>query len=238
MAKTLAKDSARDDIWTMDNIRYKTIIFDLDGTLIDSMGDIAVAANRALESHGFPVHPADAYRFFVGDGLAVLARRIVPENASDEQAGQVAETFKHYYAQNWHETTRPYPGITDMLEFLSGHPINMAVLSNKPDEFTQIYVKRFFPDFDFKLVFGNRPSVQKKPAPDAALEIAKELECDTSKCLFVGDTNVDIRTGKAAGMTAMGVTWGFRDRIELEQSGADIIIDTPLQLRDYVFSTT
>lgn len=222
----------------MEHMRYKTIIFDLDGTLIDSMADIAVAANRALESLGLPTHPADAYRFFVGDGLAVLARRIVPENASDEQAAQVAETFKHYYEQNWHQTTRPYPGIMDMLELLSGHQINLAVLSNKPDEFTQIYVNRFFPEIDFKLVFGKRASVPKKPAPDAALEIAEELECNPDQCLFVGDTNVDIRTGKAAGMKTMGVTWGFRDRIELEKSGADIIIDTPHQLRDHVFSTT
>ena len=222
----------------MNSKPYKTIIFDLDGTLIDSMADIAAAANKALKTLNFPVHPADAYRFFVGDGLAVLARRIVPEKTSVEQAGEVAELFKRYYEQNWDQTTRPYPGILHMLESLSRSPINLAVLSNKPDEFTQIYIKRFFPDIAFKFVFGNRPSVPQKPAPDSALEIAQKLECHPSQCLFVGDTNVDVKTGKAAGMTAMGVTWGFRDQAELEKSGADIIIDTPQQLTDYVFSTS
>lgn len=220
----------------MNQTIYQTIIFDLDGTLIDSLVDIAVAANRALEEFGFPTHPADAYRFFVGDGLAVLAQRIVPDNATTEQAGEVAEQFKQFYEQSWDQTTRPYPGIIDMLELLAGHRINLAVLSNKPDDFTHIYVERFFPNVPFKPVFGNRPSIPKKPSPDAALAIVKILACNPSQCLFVGDTSVDIRTGSAAGMATMGVTWGFRGRAELEKSGADIIIDTPHQLTDYVFS--
>lgn len=216
--------------------KYQTLIFDLDGTLIDSLTDIAEAANRALTLLDFPPHPADAYRFFVGDGLAVLAERIVPVGTSRDLAGQVAEQFKIFYEQSWDKTTRPYSGIVEMLEFFKEQPTHLTVLSNKPDEFTQIYVTRFFPDIPFEIVFGKRDSVPKKPAPDAALDIARKLSTDPEQCLFIGDTNVDIRTGQAAGMMTMGVTWGFRGRHELEQSGADFIIDTPRQLIDHVFS--
>lgn len=219
----------------MNHSNYQTIIFDLDGTLIDSLTDIAVAANRALAAFDFPRHPEKAYRFFVGDGLAVLAKRIVPDNTAAAKAGKVAEKFKHFYEQNWDQSTRPYPGIMDMLKLLAVHPIHLTVLSNKPDEFTHIYVERFFPEIPFKIVFGNRPSIPKKPSPAAALEIARALKCEPAQCLFVGDTDVDIKTGKAAGMATMGVTWGFRGRAELEIGGADYIIETPHQLTDHVF---
>jgi len=213
---------------------YKTIIFDLDGTLIDSLADLADAANRALEQLDFPPHDRDAYRFFVGDGLTVLVSRIVPGSATEYQEQKIAELFKHYYERNWKETTRPYPGILKMLKWLASRSIELAVLSNKPDEFTQVYVNHFFPDIPFRIVYGQRPSIPKKPAPDAALEIAAALGCSPDQCLFVGDTHIDIGTGKAAGMTTMGVTWGFRGRAELEKSGADIIIDKPQQLIDHV----
>ena len=221
----------------MNRIPCKAVLFDLDGTLIDSLGDLAATANRALEDMGFPAHPVDAYRYFVGDGLAVLAGRIVPAGSSKEQIDEVIERFNYLYEKNWNRLTRPYPGIVDMLSALSGLPLSLAILSNKPDEFTQIYVSHFFSNFTFSHVWGNRPAIPKKPAPEAALAIAEEIDCSPAECVFVGDTSVDIITGTSAGMMSVGVTWGFRERRELEESGADIIIDSPHQLIDHVSST-
>jgi len=218
----------------MDPKHHQAILFDLDGTLIDSLADIAAAANQALGSMNFPGHPVDAYRYFVGDGLAVLASRIVPAGSSQLQTDEVARQFTTVYETTWRQTTCPYPGIADMLTELGRFPLTLAILSNKPDAFTEIYVTHFFSDIPFSHVYGNRPEVPKKPAPDAALAIANGIGVSPAHCLFVGDTSVDIETGKSAGMTTVGVTWGFRERRELEESGADIIIDSPHQLIDHV----
>ncbi|MEJ2057101.1 MAG: HAD family hydrolase [Desulfofustis sp.] len=216
--------------------RFTTILFDLDGTLIDSLGDIAEAANSALRASGYPEHPVDRYRYFVGDGLMTLTRRIVPEDTAEERLPELAEAFRKRYKNSWNRTSRPYQGIDSMLSALAGYGVNLAVLSNKPDDFTQTFVASFFPDVPFGLVFGNRERVPKKPDPQAALEIAEYFDSDPSLCLFVGDTSVDILTAKAAGMMSIGVTWGFRDRYELERSGADIIIDKPAELIGHVIN--
>jgi len=215
----------------------KAVIFDLDGTLIDSLADLAAASNRVLESMDAPTHPPDAYRYFVGDGLAVLVKRMMPTHATDAQLAAAVEKFNQYYEKNWDNQTRPYGGIMEMLEQVQRCGIKVNVLSNKPDEFTQIYVKRYFPQIDFSFVYGGRASVPKKPAPDGALKIADSLNIAAADCMFVGDTRVDIETGKSAGMTTVGVTWGFRGRAELEESGAEIIIDSPRQLLDHVYRT-
>ena len=215
--------------------RFTTIIFDLDGTLVDSLNDIGEAANSALRELGYPDHAVDRYRHFVGDGLMTLARRIVPEDTAESRIIQLVEEFKNRYHNNWSRTSRPYPGIKVMLDRLEENGVNLAVLSNKPDEFTQKFVSTFFSGVNFGQVFGNREQVPKKPDPLGALEIAKSLGSEPGCCLFVGDTSVDILTGKAAGMVCMGVTWGFRDRLELEYCGADIIIDKPEELIGYVF---
>ncbi len=217
-------------------VRFTTILFDLDGTLIDSLEDIAEAANGVLRTSGYPEHPADRYRHFVGDGLTTLLRRIVPENTAEQRIHELAEEFRKRYKNSWNRSSRPYQGIEPMLGVLAGYDVNLAVLSNKPDDFTQTFVATFFPDVPFGRVFGHREQVPKKPDPQAALEIAKYFDSDPSLCLFVGDTSVDIMTAKAAGMTSIGVTWGFRDRFELERSGADIIIDNPEELIDHVFN--
>lgn len=214
--------------------QFTTMIFDLDGTLIDSLLDIADAANKTLESMKYPIHPVDAYRQFVGDGLLTLAQRIAPEHTKEDKIAEIVKMFKVHYDRNWDLHTRPYPGIMDMLQKVAESGINTAVLSNKPDEFTRICAARFFPDIAFGQVFGNRKQVPKKPDPKAALELAAHFQTPPESCLFVGDSRVDIMTGKAAGMTSMGVTWGFRERRELEEAGADIIVDSPADIVSFV----
>lgn len=217
-------------------IRFTTILFDLDGTLIDTLSDIAEAANNALRASGFPDHPPDRYRYFVGDGLLTLARRIVPEETAEHRIHEIAEEFRRQYEHNWNRNSHPYQGIEPMLNHLVRHDVKLAVLSNKPDDFTQTFVTTFFPGIPFGQVFGDREQVPKKPDPQAALEIAAYFDSHPRSCLFVGDTAVDMLTAKAAGMASMGVTWGFRDRLELERSGADIIIDRPEELIGHVFN--
>jgi phosphoglycolate phosphatase len=218
----------------MTSIQFYTAIFDLDGTLVDSLVDIAEASNRALGELGFPSHETDRYRFFVGDGLMTLARRIVPRNTPEKLVTETARLFKRHYAGGWQRTTRLYPGIMAMLTRLLEDGVNLAVLSNKPDDFTRLFVSTFFPAEMFGLVFGHRDQVPKKPDPQGALEIADYFGTAPQACLFIGDTSVDIATGKAAGMTSMGVTWGFRKRQELENAGADLIIDRPYEIISHV----
>ncbi|MBT8353297.1 MAG: HAD family hydrolase [Desulfofustis sp.] len=214
--------------------RFKTIIFDLDGTLIDSLNDIAKAANAVLAELGFPLHPKNSYLNFVGDGLLTLAARMVPEETSGTQVKAVAARFRTVYKDCWSDNSRPYPGILTMLEALDQLPVNLAVLSNKPDDFTQLFVNRFFPAKMFGQVMGNRPGVPKKPDPTAALAIANFFGCENADCLMVGDSGVDMKTGKNGGMSSLGVSWGFRSRQELIESGADLLIDHPSELISHV----
>lgn len=211
----------------------KLMIFDLDGTLIDSLADIADAANQALQSHFFPTHPIDSYRYFVGNGLQNLIRRIVPPQTSDMDLKGISDGFKKNYSRNWNNQTQPYPGIIKMLYSLNEKGVGTAILSNKPHSFTAACVEEFFPLQPFVSVYGQQPIIPLKPEPGGALRIAEEYNCPAQNCLFIGDTSVDIKTGNAAGMTTMGVTWGFRDRSELVKAGADIIINKPEEIVRY-----
>ena len=214
--------------------RFTTIIFDLDGTLIDSVAGIAEAANTVLEELGFPPHPKTNYLNFVGDGLLSLAARMVPKGTSDTQVSAAADRFRTVYKKCWAHNSRPYPGVLKMLETLMQHQVNLAVLSNKPDDFTQLFVNRFFPAKTFGQVMGNRQGLPKKPDPTGALAIADFFGSDNHACLMVGDSGVDMKTGKNSGMTSLGVSWGFRSRQELIESGADLIIDRPAELISHV----
>ena len=214
---------------------YKTIIFDLDGTLIDTLTDIAEAANAVLEKMAFPQHHPDSYRTFVGDGLLALAGRMVPAGTADHEVRAAADLFRIAYKNCWDKNASPYPGIMRMLETLNQHPLNLAVLSNKPDDFTQLFVNRFFPEKMFGQVMGNRSGLPRKPDPTAAHAIAGFFGSENSSCLLVGDSGVDMQTGQNAGMTSLGVSWGFRGRQELIESGADLIIDRPSELLSHVF---
>ena len=221
----------------MTPLRFKTIIFDLDGTLVDSLTDIANAANEVLGELGLPQHPQNKYRNYVGDGLLTLAARVLPEGAPDAQINTVADRFRTVYKDCWADNSRPYPGVLKMLETLNQIPLNLAVLSNKPEDFTQLFVHRFFPEKMFGQVMGHRPGVPKKPDPTAVFAISKYFDSKNRDCLMVGDSGVDMETGKNGGMTSLGVSWGFRSRQELIDSGADLVVDHPSELVSHVIDS-
>lgn len=210
-------------------MRYDAIIFDLDGTLLDTLGDLAGSANRTLASHGFPEHPVDSYRDFVGQGMSNLARAATPAGTPDGIVDAFRDEMVADYGKNWSVSTRPYDGIPELLAALRDRGVALGVLSNKPDPFTVSMIRHYFPEGMFAAVQGARDGVPIKPDPAAALMMAETLGFPAGCVMYVGDTNTDMRTGLAAGMFTVGVTWGFRPR-ELEESGAMAIVSGPEQI--------
>lgn len=214
---------------------YSAVIFDLDGTLLDTLADIAHTANSVLAELGFGQHPADAYRQFVGEGVRILFRKALPEEArSREMIDRCAEAFRSHYERHWKVHTRPYEGIRETLAKLKSLGLKMAVLSNKPDPFTKKCVDEYLGEFDFDLVLGQRDHVPRKPDPTAALQILDQLGVSGDACVYVGDTAIDMETAVRAGLYPVGVSWGFRPRPELEKAGAVRIIDSPQQLLEII----
>ena len=211
----------------------KTIIFDLDGTLIDSLEDIAVCMNKVLEELNLPIHKIDDYKYFVGSGVDVLVNNAL-KDSSQEIKNEVLEKFKKEYDQQLHAKTKPYAGIYELLDELKKLDYNLAVLSNKPHDFTVAYINYLFKDYNFKEVHGQKKEVPKKPDPIGAINIAKALNIPCSEIFFVGDTMVDMQTAKSANMKAIGVLWGFRDEKELLTNGADFIVKHPLEILEIV----
>jgi phosphoglycolate phosphatase len=207
-----------------------SIIFDLDGTLLDTLSGIAGTANAVLARHGFPVHPEEDYKSFVGE----LIERITPHGVGESILTSCGRMFLELYAKNWDKTCRPYDDIKEMLTAIQKLGIGMAVLSNKPHEFARLFVERFFPPYTFSQVYGQREGFAKKPDPGVALTIAEKQGFLPNEMFFVGDTAIDIRTGRASGMTTVAVTWGFRDKNELEKENPHIIINKPMELLQYV----
>lgn len=207
----------------------KTVIFDLDGTLLDSIEDIASSMNKVLESLQLPTHKIEDYKHFVGGGVDILVENAL-SNQSKEIKDEVIKRFKIEYDGKLHSKTLPYDGIYELLDELKKLDINLAVLSNKPHEFTVSYVNHFFKNYDFKEVHGQKKDVPKKPDPKAALDIVKCLDSSCENTYFVGDTKIDMQTAKNANMTAIGVLWGFRDEKELRDFGADFIVSNPLEI--------
>jgi phosphoglycolate phosphatase len=207
------------------------VLFDLDGTLIDSLADIADAANRVLVSREFPPHPRDAYRGFIGEGVPTLFARALPEGAgTPERIAACAEGFRAEYADAWHAATRVYDGIPELLDAIVARGLKLAVLSNKPDAFTKDCVRHYLDRWPFAPVYGDRAGVARKPDPAGALAIAAELGCAPGAVLYVGDSSVDMTTARRAGMPAAGVSWGFRSADELREHGAGAVIDHPAEL--------
>ena len=210
---------------------YRAVIFDLDGTLIDSAADVGDAVNRVLAESNFPVHPTASYYHFMGDGVVELVRRALPENVRSPetiQAGVAA--FFRAYEENWYHKSRPYPGIPELLKDLTGRGLRLSVLSNKPHRFTTKFVETFLSDWTFAAVLGQRDGVPRKPDPAGALEIADHLGFSPSEVLFLGDTPVDMETAAAAGMFPVGACWGFRSARELSAGGAGCLIEHPREL--------
>lgn len=212
-------------------MRLEAAIFDLDGTLADTLEDIGEAMNEALRRLGQPTHPWDAYRAFVGEGVVKLAQAALPPDRQELAPRAVAE-FRAHYSAHIVDHTRPFPEIPSALDALVQRGIRLAVLSNKLDAMTRRIVEVCFSRWRFDPVFGEREGVPKKPDPSAAGEIAEALGVKPARIAFIGDTAIDIHTARRAGMYAVGVSWGFRPPEELAEAGADAILTTPRELID------
>jgi phosphoglycolate phosphatase len=210
----------------------KAVIFDLDGTLIDSLEDIAINANKVLQQLNCPTHSIEQYKHFVGDGARVLIENAMPKYISKNYLNEALNLFIEFYEQNLHTNTKPYEGIKELLEQLVSQGILLAVLSNKPDKFTKLYVQKLLGDIPFVEVSGQKETVNKKPDPAGAFTIANRFQIEPQDIYFVGDTSTDMKTAKNANMVAVGVSWGFRTVKELEENGADFIIKKPQELLD------
>ena len=210
-------------------MRYQIAVFDLDGTLLDTLEDLYLATNAALESHSLPRRSRDEVRMFVGNGVEMLIRRAVPSCTDEETTLAVLADFKTTYAAICEDHTRPYDGILDMLRALREKGIRVAVVSNKFDAATKQLCQKYFGDL-VEVAIGERAGVRKKPAPDTVYEALKELGMTATGAVYIGDSDVDIQTARNCGMPCISVTWGLRDKDFLLQSGAEILVDTPERL--------
>ncbi len=215
-------------------ILVKLCVFDLDGTLVNSLADLAQSTNFALKKNGFKTREISEYRYFVGNGVPMLIKRALGENATPQAESTLIEDFNEYYKNHYDDLTRPYDGEIELLQQLDKRCVKCAVLSNKPDSFVKIIVSKMYPDFNFIWVQGKVEGVPTKPDPTSLLSILKALEIKQRETLYIGDSNVDIFTGKNAGIETCGVTWGFRDRDELENASAGHIVDKPEQILELV----
>jgi phosphoglycolate phosphatase len=185
--------------------------------------------NHALGLRGFPLHSMEAHRFLVGEGIEQLAQKAMPPG-QDDQIQSLIDDYRRHYAEHALDQTAAFEGVPELLDALAGQGIALAVLSNKRHDFTTQVVKHALSRWRFGAVYGERTSVPRKPDPQAALEIARELQVKPERCAFVGDTSIDMGTARAAGMFAVGVLWGFRDERELRDTGAQAIIRHPREL--------
>ncbi len=219
-------------------MNIQALIFDLDGTLLDTLQDIAISANLALAQCGRAQHDIEAYRTFVGNGMEMLFRRALAAEAAAKGIAPFTDALVHAahermqvtYAEHGNDTTAPYAGVMDTLLALKERGIPRAILSNKPHSFTVQVVAEHFPADLFAMVAGAKPDVPRKPDPSAALAMVKNWGFAPEHVAFVGDSDVDMKTARAAGMVAVGCPWGFRGAAELQAAGADIVLESPAAL--------
>ena len=209
---------------------FHNVIFDLDGTLLDTIDDLADAANWVCTVNGWPTFSVEEYKYMVGNGIPMLCQRFSPESARSpgQLAGTVAQ-FSARYAAHKEDKTCPYPGIPELLQALGCAGVQMAVFSNKAHSLARSIISRYFGSA-FRCMYGNMPGVPVKPAPDGLLPILRELGADPADTLYVGDSNVDVETAHNAGLVCCGVLWGFRGEAELTAAGADHLAATPKEL--------
>lgn len=217
----------------MDFIVYKGVIFDLDGTLLNSIYDLADSMNVVLNRRGYPVHDVESYRYFVGDGMANLVRRALPAQLSEDIVGDCILSMKEEYDRRITDKTHPYNGVPELLDRLEAIGIKMAILSNKPDPSVKLIASRLLSKWKFGSILGERPDVMRKPDPAAAIETAKHLEISPERIIYLGDSGVDMQTANNAGMFGVGAAWGFRTVDELINGGARAVIYEPDELLSY-----
>jgi len=211
-------------------MKYQAVLFDLDGTLLDTIEDLTDSMNAVLERLGFPLHNIEEYKLIVGEGIDVLIKRSLPDSADLETVKKAIDMMKEEYGKRYKLKTKPYPGIPELLDELVARKLSMSIFSNKPDEFTSKLVSKLFPAWHFDVVLGEGRGIPKKPNPEGALKIANQLNIKPEKFLYLGDTGIDMQTAKNAGMMGVGVLWGFRSQKELIENGAKHIILHPLEL--------
>ncbi|MDR1469945.1 MAG: HAD family hydrolase [Spirochaetaceae bacterium] len=219
----------------MSILKYSCVLFDLDGTLVDTIADIAAAMNHALAKHGFPPLDADRYRPLVGNGIRRLAYDALPEDAkSDSRAAIISGDAAQYYADHPADHSAPYPGIIPLLNELKRLKVKTAVLSNKPDTVTQLVIARLFTAGLFDCIAGERPGVARKPDPESSWEALAAMDRTPRQTMFAGDSEVDMETAKNIGCLPVGVDWGFRPVETIRKAGAALIIGRPQEILSIV----
>jgi phosphoglycolate phosphatase len=215
----------------MNSFRWKALIFDLDGTLVDTLEDLADSVNEVLERRNFPPHPREEYRFFVGEGMRKLIQRALPEAARDEETlNSCQKAMMETYALRATLKSKPYPGAVELISRLGVLGIGLAVATNKPDELAKSIIHSFFPGEPFAAIQGASPLLPHKPDPEVALRLAQVFAAKPEEIAMIGDSDVDVETALNAGIFPIGAAWGFRGRKELENAGARLILETPLEL--------
>ena len=219
----------------MMNTCFKAVIFDLDGTILDTLSDLADAMNITLEKFGFPKRELSHHRKAIGNGIRKYAERCIPEEAlSDALLDEFVAVAAQDYKNNSTVKTTPFPGIKDLMDFLSENGISISILSNKRNEIVTALSEHYFSEYSFDCVYGELPGIPKKPDPAAALKIAADCGFDPHEVLFIGDSIYDVITGKNAGMKTLAVTWGNQDRETLESENPDFIADTAEEIINYI----
>lgn len=219
-------------------MKFDAVIFDLDGTLLDTLDDIAAAANSVLAAVDKPTYPAAAYKELVGDGLAMLFQRAIPEcERRMELKEECMRRFEAAYLDCWNNRSKPYDGIHDLLRILNERSVSISVLSNKADVFTKLCVQHYFADIRFAHILGQSDVFPRKPDPSSARWLTKKLAVNVDRIAYVGDTNTDMKTAVGAGVYAIGVTWGFRPKSELLAAGAKQICNDVSQLTELLLNS-
>ena len=212
---------------------YKAVIFDLDGTILDTLQDLANSLNHALRTHGYPERSLDEVRRFIGNGIRVLVQRGCPTGTPEAAQEEALATFRVHYDAHCKDFTGPYAGIHDLLAALKERGIRTAVVSNKIEPAVIVLCDEHFPG-SFEYMVGNRPDLAPKPSPDSVNEVIEKMGLDRADIVYIGDTEVDIQTADNAGIDCIGVDWGFRDGAYLRELGAKYIVNAPMEVLDIV----
>jgi phosphoglycolate phosphatase len=213
---------------------HNAVIFDLDGTLINSLEDLADSTNEVLTKYGFTNHSIEAYKKFIGNGMRQLVKNSVPKNTEESLIDTILQDLKSIYNKNFTNKTHPYENVHSMLEKLKELGIKMAVCSNKPDSLTNEIVEEIIGKDYFGVIFGEREGIPRKPDPTSLLEASRHLEVEPEKIIYLGDSGGDMICANKAGMFAIGALWGFREEKELVEGGAQILLSEPMELLEYI----